>query len=175
MARVKALSEIFSEISKIKIKAERIQALRNAQLEMLKHVAPNESTLLKNVILCAYHPRVIWLLPRGIPPFRTNNVPNSETALYRESKHLQDFCFTGPRTNMSQDNRESMWINFLQDLFYEDAILMCNVKDKMINYPYLTYSLMREAFPDWLPPKTWLTEKERSETNEDNVVLDLRK
>ena len=28
---------------------------------------------------------------------------------------------------------------------------MCNVKDKKINYPFLTYSFFYEAFPGWLP------------------------
>ena len=93
-----------------------------------------------------------WLLPKGVPNFKRSEPVGSEGAFMQEFNRLYLFC-KGGNDNLKQFDRERLFINMLEKLHPDDAILLCHVKDKKINYSFLTYALFKEAFPDWLPEK----------------------
>src|SRR5271166_2683053 len=81
----KAISEVFKEASQIRTKQGRIDYLR-----------ANQSPLMQYMIQGAYHPAVIWLLPRGIPPFRQNRMTIEAPAiLHAKIRELEKFCKGG--------------------------------------------------------------------------------
>ena len=138
------LSEILLKTSKIRIKKDRIDYIRK-----------NSSSALRWIVHCAYHPNAISLLPKGRPPFI--ELPNLETFgnLYHRIEDLQ-FYFKSdrPLDRMNDKERQEHFIRFLEAIHPDDARLICNVKDKVIPYPFLTYGFFKEAFPEWLPDRT---------------------
>ena len=148
---IKALSDTFEKASRIKTNEERIKFIRE-----------NASESMRFLVQCAYHPEVIWLLPRGIPPFRKPIEPlDLERALHNKVKEIKIFLKGGGYDGLDQEVRKDRFIAFLECLEPRDAILLCYIKDKNINYPNLTYSFFKEAFPNWLPDrneKTWVKE-----------------
>jgi len=141
MSRIKRISEVFEETSKFKLKKDRIS-----------HLQTNQSVLMKYMAQGAYHPGVVWLLPKGVPPHKSANPLETEMGLHQELQRLYLFC-KGGNDSLKQYDREKLFINVLEKLHPADAELLCAVKDKRINYPFLTYALFKEAFPDWLPDK----------------------
>lgn len=139
MSRVKRISEVFDTASKIRSKEERINYLRS-----------HADTCMRYIVQGAYHPNVEWLLPKGIPPYKPAPTMDTDGILHKEFHKLYLFCKGGHDT-LKQFKREKLFIDLLEILHPEDAILICNVKDKKINYPFLTYLIFKEAFPDWLP------------------------
>lgn len=149
--RTKPISEIFLEISRIRTKQGRIDALRH-----------NASPLMQYIVQGAYHPNVVWVLPRGVPPFKPTNQPfDADGVLFNKVEELAIFCY-GYQPDIDLEKRKKKFIDLLETVNYNDAILLCHVKDKTINYPFLTYNLFREAFPAWLPEideKSWIVDK----------------
>jgi hypothetical protein len=141
MSRVKMISEIFQTASEMKTKKERIDFLR-----------ANESNLMQYVVQGAYHPGVKWLLPKGEPPYKPASEIDTYGTFHQEFHKLYLFC-DGANTNLTKAKREKLFIDLLSVLHPQDAKLLCAVKDKYIPYPFLTYALFRESFPNWLPEK----------------------
>lgn len=159
--KISTVSEVLAETSKIRTRQGRIEHLR-------KCVSPT----LRDVISLAYHPSYIWLLPKGIPPYTPNPTPfDAFGILTKEIGRVTEFVFmASPNQNtMTAQKREKLFIDLLEMVHPDDARLLCAVKDKKINYPFLTYSLCQEAFPDLLPargPTSWLEEDERKKLDE---------
>jgi hypothetical protein len=161
--KTRTVSEVLAEVSKIRTRQGRIDSLR-----------ANDSPLLRDIIRLAYHPNYIWLLPRGIPPYTPNPIPfDAFGILTKEEERLRYFIFgMSPNQNtMLQVKREKMFIDLLEMIHPEDARLLCAIKDKKINYPFLTYTLCQEAFAftDLLPqrgPTSWLEEDDRKKADD---------
>ena len=151
--KTRAVSEILFEASKIRTRQGKIDYLRQ-----------NDCPLLRDVIRLAYHPNAYWLLPRGIPPYTPNRLPfDSFGILTREVSRLNNFIFgMSPNQNtVTVVAREKMFIDLLEMVHPDDARLLCAIKDRHINYPFLTYALCQEAFPDVIPargPESWVDE-----------------
>jgi hypothetical protein len=162
--KVRAVSEVLSEASKIRTKLGRIDYLRQ-----------NDSPLLRDIIRIAYHPNAFWLLPRGVPPYTPNRLPfDAFGILAREIDRVGQFIFgMSPNQNVVPvQKREKMFIDLLEMVHPDDARLLCAVKDKKINYPFLTYALCQEAFPDVIPqrgPDSWVEEDSGSKSKGDDA------
>jgi hypothetical protein len=139
MSRVTRLSEIFRQASELRIKRDRIDFLR-----------ANVNPLMQLIVQGAYHPNIVWLLPKGVPPHRAASPVGTDGELHRWVRKFYLF-YEGGAPNLAQAVREKQFIRMLETLHPEDVKLVCDMKDKKISYPFLTYGLFREAFPDWLP------------------------
>jgi hypothetical protein len=159
--KISTVSELFLEASKIRTRQGRIDSLRK-----------NNSPILRDMISLAYHPAYIWLLPKGVPPYTPNPMPyDAFGVLTKEVGRLKEFIFgASPNQNtMLPQKREKLFIDLLEMVHPDDARLLCHIKDKRIPYPFLTYSLCQEAFPDLLPergPTSWLEEDDRKKADE---------
>jgi hypothetical protein len=161
--KTRTVSEVLADVSKIRTRQGRIDALR-----------ANDSPLLRDIVRVAYHPAMIWLLPKGIPPYTPNPMPfDAFGILTKEEDRLREFIFgMSPNQNtMPQKKREKLFIDLLEMVHPDDARLLCYVKDKRIPYPFLTYTLCQEAFAftDLLPergPNSWLEEDDRKKADE---------
>ena len=155
---VHGISEILLKASKIRIKKDRLEYIRN-----------NASDALQWIVHCAYHPNAISMLPKGQPPF--NDCADTETFgnLYHRIGELEMFFKGDKYDRMPDAQRQNLFISLLEAVHPDDARLLCKVKDKTIPYPFMTYGFLKEAFPTWLPDrneKTWIIEGAVNEDTE---------
>lgn len=134
------IAEILEQISKIPKKVDKLT-------ELQKHAG--NSTLL-TILQGAFDPRIEWLLPEGVPPFKKNDLHDLENVLYAEVRKLYLFV-KGGNDNLKPLRREALFIQLLESLAPADADLLCAIKDKKMPYKGITQQLVKEAFPGLLP------------------------
>jgi len=130
--------EIFKRINNAKDKPKKLQILRDYDSEPLRMIMKG-----------AFDPSIKWDLPTGTPPYKANEAPlgTQHTWLADESKKLWHFL-VGGNPGLSKTRKETMFIQVLENLSKEEALLLINIKDKKLNRVYkgLTANLVKEAF-----------------------------
>jgi hypothetical protein len=116
----------------------RIEALRQnsnpAMLSVLKHI---------------FDPNIKFLLPKGNPPYEPLDF-DEPGRLYGEARRLYLFI-EGGNTTITQQKRESLFVNLLENVNKEEALLLLAMKDKKSPLKGLTKNLVAAAFPGLLP------------------------
>jgi hypothetical protein len=133
------MAEFLEKVSKLKKKEEKVEALKH-----------NDSFPLKTILQAAFDPRIKFLLPEGMPPFRPNDLPDQESVLLRECRKLIYFV-EGAYPSLKQIKREQMFIELLENVTAADAKLLCSIKEKNLPYKGITEDIVKEAFPGLLP------------------------
>ena len=133
------VSEFLEKVSKLKKKEERVAALKH-----------NDSFIIRTILQGAYDPRIKWMLPEGIPPYKPSDLPDQENVLIREGRRLVHFV-EGGNPGLKQLRRETLFVELLESVAPQDAILLCSMKDKKLPYKGITEDIVREAFPGLLP------------------------
>lgn len=142
MATVIGMAEFLEKVSKLKKKDEKVAALRH-----------NDSFQLRTTLQGIFDPNIRFLLPEGEVPFKPNDLPDQESVYLRECRKLAYYVQGGsPVRNQTQ--REMMFIQLLENLDKRDAVMMVYMKDKKSPWKGITYDIVREAFPDMLPPES---------------------
>lgn len=115
-----------------------------SKLDYLRSHGGNNSitTLLKY----AYDPAIKWLLPETDPPYTPCQYPHQEANLYQKTRTLYLFL-EGGNNNLNQIKRERLFIDILETVDPQDAILLLNVKNKKIPYEGIDSKLIAKAFP----------------------------
>lgn len=96
------------------------------KIDMLK---ANDTFALRVILQAAYDPKVKFLLPPGIPPYKPNELVDQEHVFHKDARVVQYFV-EGFHPDLSQMKREAMFIEFLERLAPKDAELLCNAKEK---------------------------------------------
>jgi len=134
------MSEIATKINNAKDKPRKLKVLKE-----------NDSVPLRQVLKGAFDPKIEWLLPKGDVPYETNDAPvgTEHTLLQQEAKRLYLFTKGGDNT-LSQNKRETLFIQMLEGLSAEEAEFLVTVVNKKVNNKYkgFTANLVKEAF-DW--------------------------
>lgn len=131
-----SISEILAQCSKLGSTQERAAFLQY-----------HGTDTLKAILQYALDPRVEWLLPKGVPPYKPCEFLDQQARLFQETRKLNLFVAGGDHPNMHPIKREQLFIQFIEGLDPEDAKLMCSVKDKKIPYKGITANLVNTAFP----------------------------
>jgi Family of unknown function (DUF6433) len=134
------VAETLEKISKMSRRADRLA-------ELQKHKG---NAAMLTVLQGAFDPRIEWLLPEGVPPFKRNDLPDLESVLYAEIRKVYLFV-KGGNDNLKPLRRESLFIQLLESLAPADADLLCAIKDKKMPYKGIDAKLVKEAFPGLLP------------------------
>ena len=134
------VAEILASISKLNRRDQRLA-------ELQKHAG---NAALKTVLQGAFDPRIKWLLPEGVPPFKKNDLQDAEGVFYAECRKLYLFV-QGGNDNLKPARREALFIQLLESLAPADADLLCAIKDKKMPYKGINAQLVKEAFPGLLP------------------------
>lgn len=113
-----SVAEFLEKVGKLKKTEEKIAALR-----------ANDSLVLRIILQGCYDPAVTWLLPEGIPPYKPNDLQDQEGVLIRECTKLR-YYIKGFHDNLSQNKREIMFVQLLENLSPKDAELLCAIKEK---------------------------------------------
>ena len=131
-------SEIATKVNNAKDKPRKLKVLQD-----------HDSIALRQVLKGAFDPNIDWLLPKGDVPYKVNDAPigTDHTILSQEAKRLYLFTKGGDNT-LSQNKRETTFIQMLEGLSAEEAEFLIAVVNKKINNKYkgFTANLVKEAF-----------------------------
>ena len=132
---------IFEDVAK----ANSFEARQKVLLE-------NESTPLKELLKYAFHPDIKFVLPPGMPPYKTIGSPEEYNPTYLYPNIRKFYLFVeGGHGGITQLRREQLFIQLLESLHPKEAEVVIQVKDKKLNYRGLTYKLVKKTFPEILP------------------------
>jgi len=133
-------SEIATKINNAKDKPKKLKVLKE-----------HDSVPLRQVLKGAFDPNIEWLLPDGDVPYVANDAPvgTEHTLLQQEAKRLYLFTKGGDNT-LSNNKRETLFIQMLEGLSAEEAEFLVAVVNKKVNNKYkgFTANLVKDAF-DW--------------------------
>ena len=141
----KTFDAMFKKVEEAKTKKEKLQILKE-----------NSSPVIKQILGLTYDPRVVWLLPDGVPPHTPlPNDADAEITLQYASR--QFYLFTEGNTdtqrNLKQIKRESLFIQLLESVNPAEVKILLGMKDRKLPYKGVTRKLVAEAFPnlakDW--------------------------
>jgi hypothetical protein len=139
MATRIGVAEFLEKVSKLKKKEEKVVALQH-----------NDSYIIRTILQGAFDPRVKWLLPEGIPPYKPSELVDQENVLIREARRLIHFV-EGGNPGLKQLRRETLFVELLESIHPLDAKLLCAMKDKKLPFKGITEDVVKEAFPGLLP------------------------
>ena len=133
------MNEIATKVNNAKDKPRKLKVLKD-----------HDSVALRQVLKGAFDPKIEWLLPKGDDiPFEKNDAPigTEHTMLQQEAKRLYLFTKGGDNT-ISQNKRETLFIQMLEGLSAGEAEFLVTVVNKKINNKYkgFTGNLVKEAF-----------------------------
>ena len=106
-----SFAEIFSKVSKIKSKKEKVSFLKHYQTDALRMVVKS-----------SFDPKIVWALPEGEVPFRPNDAPEGteHSNLSYEARKLYHYI-QGGNPILTQSKRESMFVALLESLHPDEA------------------------------------------------------
>ena len=135
------MSEIATKVNNAKDKPRKLKVLKD-----------HDSVPLRQILKGAFDPKIEWLLPKGDDiPYNKNDAPigTEHTLLRQEAKRLYLFTKGGDNT-LSQNKRETLFIQMLEGLSAQEADFLVTVVNKKVNNKYkgFTANLVKEAF-DW--------------------------
>ena len=124
-------------ISEIKDKKQKVEALKQNGIEPVKAILNG-----------MFNPNIKFLLPEGAPPY-TPSAHGNPSALIKSTR--QFFHFVEGGSNVSQFQREKLFLQLLESIDAADAELILAMKDKKSPYPGLTKDVVIAAFPEMFP------------------------
>ena len=132
-------SEVLDRVHKAKTKDKKVAILKEYNTDSLR-------MLLK----AAFDPNIEFILPKGNDvPYTVNDAPigTDHTLLSQEAKRLYLFIKGGDNT-ITQNKRETLFIQMLEGLSAEEARFLITVVNKRVNNEYkgFTANLVKEAF-----------------------------
>lgn len=149
-----SIGEIIEKVKKAKTKAEKIEILQK-----------EETPQLKELLRCCYSPEVTFLLPKGEPKFRRSRAPLGlgQQNLYMAARKMYLFI-DGGSPSLTQEKREKMFLDILEDLDEVECEIFLGIKDKNLGRG-ITKKMISDAFPGLIPPKK-SEEKDEEEDDE---------
>lgn len=137
------IAEALMRIAKMDSRQEKINALRK------DHSKPMEI-----MINSFFNPRVRFVLPEGDPPYKPQpKEMDLQHVLMNQIRKLTIFVEGGQYPNLTNFKRETLFVEFLENLDPDDAKLMLAVKDKKFPYKGIDKDIFYDAWPNLA--KTW--------------------
>lgn len=132
---VTSISEIVNKACSLKTREEKIEWLRK-----------NNSTPLRNILICMYDPQKIkFLIPNTPPPYKPTESHDVHGNLIQESRKLKYFIDGMGGEKVDKIKRENIFIQMLESVSVGDAELLCQmIQQKPLKG--LTPKLINEAF-----------------------------
>lgn len=114
------------------------------EVEMVKCLAANPGV--SQVLKYAFDPDIKWLLPDTDPPYTPCDYPNMDNEFYGQLKKLYLFV-EGGNDDLPNLKRERLFIDMLESIHQDDAILLLAIKNKTLPYENITPKIVLKAFP----------------------------
>ena len=101
------------------------------------------------LLKASFDPTKEWVIPTGVVPFKPNDAPEGteHNVLSYEHRKLYHFI-VGGNPQLSQNKRESMFVQMLEGLHPDEADVLVAAKEKILHQKYkgLSANVVREAF-----------------------------
>ena len=131
------MHEVLQKVSNAKTKKEKITLLEKFN-----------TPALRMLFIINFDDSLVCMLPTGAVPYTPNDAPDGtqHTMLEKEARLLHHFFKGG--SNVSQNKRESMFIQMLEGLSAGEAEVLCLAKDRKIGKRWkITKACVTEAYP----------------------------
>lgn len=134
-----SIYEMLENVHKEKTKAKKVEKLRSY----------GDQKPLLTILDFTFDPAWLWLLPEGAPPYTpTAKEADLQHVLKSDFRRLQYFVNTPQGKAMKPLRRETMFIEMLESVDFNDAKLLLAVKEKKMPFKSITKKLVMEAFPN---------------------------
>jgi len=130
------ISEILAAANKLGSKEKRIAYLQE-----------HDCTALKDILRIGLDDAIELSLPEGEPPFKKADVKGTLLELRFEYPKFRNFV-QAATPKLNQFKRETIFIDLLESIHPDDAVLFCEAKDKNIKLKYITKAMIKGAFPN---------------------------
>lgn len=161
------MSELLDKTSKIAEKQSQIDFLRK-----------NFNQAFGLVLRYAFEENVKWVLPEGNPPYKPCPYPDQEGRMFQEARRLYLFI-QGGNDNLKPVKREMMFIQLLESITPDDAVMLLRMKDGKLPHPSIPVELILEAYPGLIlnPRKEFTGEKsvDTKSTKKDTTKVPVKK
>lgn len=137
----KEVFEIFEDFTKLKTRKEKIDFLQYQGKAV---------PAVKDVIRGCFDDRLKFVLPKGKPPYNPNRPESVPSTLRRLHRNFGDFVEGARSKELGQLRVEMKFIQLLESIHAEDALIVLDMKDKKSPVKGLTKKLVEEAFPNLL-------------------------
>lgn len=137
----KEVFEIFEDFTKLKQRKDKVSFLKEQG---------NEVPAVKDVVRGAFDPRLKFVLPEGKPPYTPNRPESVPSSLRKLHKQFGDYVEGARSSAMGQIKRETRFIQLLESIHAEDALIVLDMVAKKPPVKGLTKKIVEEAFPNLL-------------------------
>jgi hypothetical protein len=111
----------------------------------------NNIPAIRDVCRGAYDKTLEFSLPEGKPPYNPNRPESVPSTLRKEHRNFGYFVKGLPQSEkITNMRRETMFIQLLESIHAEDAIIVLNMVAKKAPVKGLTKKIVEEAFPNLL-------------------------
>lgn len=167
MAKTYGIAEILNKIS-----AE--GRTEDERQRMLTQEYKNQQLVL--FLKYCFDPNIEFILPPGAPPYKKNEYVDQQSNFYADFRRLYLFM-KGGNDALSQNKRESLFVQYLEGIDKDDAEMVIKMKDKQEPAPGITYDLVFKTFPGLLPEREKSTpiKKEVCTPSESSVTINSDK
>lgn len=132
----KGLGEIINEVKKAKSVGEKIRILQR-----------EDNRELRGIFELTYDNRLRWGLPEGNPPYKPlDKSMDNQGMMYSEMRRM--YVFLEGKANVSKMRREQMFIELLEMVDPDDALLLLEAKARKIKG--VSKKVVKDAYPDFL-------------------------
>lgn len=133
--------EIFEKFSQLKTKKEKVEFLREQG---------NAVPAVKDVIRGAFDDRLEFILPAGKPPYTPNRPESVPSSLKKLHRQFGNYVKGARSSGMRQFQIEKQFIQMLESIHAEDALIVLDMVAKKPPVKGLTKKIVEEAFPNLL-------------------------
>ena len=132
---------IFEDFTKLKTRKDKITFLQEQGSRV---------PAIKDVIRGTFDDRLKFCLPEGKPPYNPNRPESTPSTLRKLHREFGDFVEGARSTQLGKLRVETKFIQLLESIHAEDALIVLSMKDKKSPVKGLTKKLVEEAFPNLL-------------------------
>lgn len=137
----KQVYEIFEDFAKLKARKDKIAFLQEQGSQV---------PAVKDVIRGCFDERLKFVLPAGKPPYNPNRPESVPSSLKRLHKQFGMFVEGAVSRDMPQFQIETKFIQLLESIHAEDALIVLDMVAKKPPVKGLTVKIVEEAFPNLL-------------------------
>jgi len=134
---------------------DRVKAAKSRD-EKIKILKQNDTLSLRQILYANFSDKIMFLIPETPAKFKPSVCPLglADTNLFRETSRLYLFIRGGHAT-LQQLRREQLWVQLLEGVAKEEAVLLEFLKNKKLGDAYdLTADVVLAAFPNLQIPCT---------------------
>jgi len=136
--------EVFQQLEQQTTKAKRKEVL-------LKH---KDMAALRDILRGMFDDKIVFLLPEGKPPYTPNRPESTPSTLLRKHREFGWYVKGGPGRDLPSFKREKMFIELLESIHPDDALIVLAMVSKKSPIKGLNKKLVQEVFPNLIQDGT---------------------